>query len=137
MKLRLRSSGAILQISGLLCFSVATVEKGRFRKAQALLRINDAAVSYFRHPTRLNLLGKATVPAPATVSASSHMGFHVVTYGFRSSPWCPKGHYLGRCTVCLGTSAHRSCFDLSKGDQQPDGRVAHNSEASKTSLVSI
>jgi hypothetical protein len=40
MKLRLRSSGAILQISGLLCFSIATVEKGRFRKAQALLRIN-------------------------------------------------------------------------------------------------
>src|ERR1700734_95670 len=130
------------------------------------------------------------------------MGFHVVAYGFQSSPWCPKGHYLGRRTVCLGPSAHRSCFDLSvclspvcpsdwlanpiacasfpaspslfvdsldselryrsgcrggalassstsavrqsfgsfsprgarsKGDQQPDGRVAHNSEASKTS----
>jgi hypothetical protein len=24
-----------------------------------------------------------------------------------------KDHYLGRCTVCLGTSAHRPCFDLS------------------------
>jgi hypothetical protein len=41
------------------------------------------------------------------------MGFYVVAYGFQSSPWCPKGHYLGRCTVCLGTSAHRPCFDLS------------------------
>src|SRR6202042_454526 len=48
-----------------------------------------------------------SVPASATVSASSHMGFHVVAYGFQSSPWCPKGHYLGRRTVCLGTSAHR------------------------------
>jgi hypothetical protein len=25
----------------------------------------------------------------------------------------PKDHCLGRCTVCLGTSAHRPCFDLS------------------------
>src|SRR5436305_7050140 len=41
------------------------------------------------------------------------MGFCVVAYGFQSSPWCPKDHYLGRCTVCLGTSAHRPCFDLS------------------------
>jgi hypothetical protein len=24
-----------------------------------------------------------------------------------------KDHYLGRCTVCLGTSAHRPVFDLS------------------------
>src|SRR5271154_2340254 len=24
-----------------------------------------------------------------------------------------RSHYLGRCTVCLGTSAHRPCFDLS------------------------
>src|ERR1700728_2504022 len=54
-----------------------------------------------------------SVPAPATVSASSHMGFYVVAYGFQSSPWCPKDYYLGRCTVCLGTSAHRPCFDLS------------------------
>jgi hypothetical protein len=54
-----------------------------------------------------------SVPAPAAVSASSHMGFYVVAYGFQSSPWCPKGHYLGRCTVCLGTNAHRPCFDLS------------------------
>jgi hypothetical protein len=23
------------------------------------------------------------------------------------------GHYLGCCTVCSGTSAHRPCFDLS------------------------
>jgi hypothetical protein len=44
---------------------------------------------------------------------SSSYGFGVVTYGFQSSPWCPKGHYLGRCTVCLGTSAYRPCFDLS------------------------
>jgi hypothetical protein len=35
------------------------------------------------------------------------------TWVSMSSPWCPKGHYLGRRTVCLGTSAHRSCFDLS------------------------
>jgi hypothetical protein len=41
------------------------------------------------------------------------MGFYVVACGFQSSPWCPKGHYLGRCTVCLGTSAHWPCFDLS------------------------
>src|SRR3984885_6611715 len=41
------------------------------------------------------------------------MGFHVVAYGFQASPWCPKGHYLGRRTVCLGTNAHRPCFDLS------------------------
>ena len=53
------------------------------------------------------------VPAPATVSASSHMGFYAVAYGFQSSPWCPKDHYLGRCTVCLGTNAHQPCFDLS------------------------
>jgi len=43
----------------------------------------------------------------------SHMGFHVVAYGFQSPWWRPKGQYLGRCTVCLGTSAHRPCFDLS------------------------
>jgi hypothetical protein len=41
------------------------------------------------------------------------MGFHVVAYGFQPPPGCPKGHYLGRCTVCLGTRAHRPCFDLS------------------------
>src|SRR2546423_15273541 len=39
--------------------------------------------------------------------------FDVVAYGFQSSSWYPKGHYLGRCTVCLDTSAHRPCFDLS------------------------
>src|ERR1700761_1736253 len=33
--------------------------------------------------------------------------------GFQSPPGCPKDHYLGRCTVCLGTCAHRPCFDLS------------------------
>jgi hypothetical protein len=33
-------------------------------------------------------------------SASSHMGFYVVAYGFQSV-WCPKGHYLGRCTGLL------------------------------------
>ena len=43
----------------------------------------------------------------------SHMGFHVVAYGFQSPWWRPKGQYLGRCTVCLGTSAHRPCFDPS------------------------
>src|SRR3954453_10800452 len=47
------------------------------------------------------------------VSALSHMGFYVVAYGFQSSSWSPKYHYLGCCTVCLGTSAHRPCFDLS------------------------
>src|SRR5271156_2021385 len=40
------------------------------------------------------------------------MGY-VVAYGFQSASWCPKGHYLGHRTVCLGTSAHRPCFDLS------------------------
>jgi hypothetical protein len=38
---------------------------------------------------------------------------YVVTYGFQSPLWRPKGQYLGRCTVCLGISAHRPCFDLS------------------------
>jgi hypothetical protein len=33
-----------------------------------------------------------------------HMGFCVVAYGFQSSSWCPKGHYLGRCTVCLSST---------------------------------
>jgi len=148
---------------------------------------------------------RTAVPAPATASASSHMGFYVVAYGFQSSPWCPRDHYLGRCTVRLGTSAHRPCFDLSvclqpvclspdsqsdclrffspphpplvdslesklwyrsgcraaalasaaprplgslfgsfsprgarsKGDQQPDGRVAHNQKLFKPLLVSI
>jgi hypothetical protein len=47
------------------------------------------------------------------ICPSSSYGFGVVTYGFQSSPWCPKGHHLGRCTVCLGTSAHRPCFDPS------------------------
>jgi hypothetical protein len=47
------------------------------------------------------------------VSASSHMGFCAVAHGFQSSPWCPNGHYLGHCTVCLGISAHRPCLDLS------------------------
>jgi hypothetical protein len=47
------------------------------------------------------------------VSVLSHMGFRVVAYGFWSSSWCPKDHYLGHRTVCLGTSAHRPCFDLS------------------------
>ena len=51
--------------------------------------------------------------ALATVSTSSHLGFYAVAYGFQSPPWCPKGHYLGCCTVCLVTSAHRPCFDLS------------------------
>ena len=32
---------------------------------------------------------------------------------FQSSSQCPKGHYLGRCMVYLGTSAHRPCLDLS------------------------
>src|SRR5271155_1939201 len=41
------------------------------------------------------------------------MGFWAVAYRFQSSSGCPKDHYLGRCTVCLGTSAHRPCFDLS------------------------
>src|SRR5271169_3389116 len=41
------------------------------------------------------------------------MGFCAVAYRFQSSSWCPKDHYLGHCTVCLGTSAHRPCFDLS------------------------
>src|SRR5271156_2569582 len=41
------------------------------------------------------------------------MGFCAVAYRFQSSSWCPKDLYLGRCTVCLGTSAHRPCFDLS------------------------
>src|SRR5437868_6384482 len=49
----------------------------------------------------------------ATVSTSSHLGFYAVAYGFQSLPWCPKGDYLGCCTVCLVTSAHRPCFDLS------------------------
>jgi hypothetical protein len=47
------------------------------------------------------------------VSMLSHMGFYVVAYGFQSPLGYPKDHYLGRCTVCLGTSAHRPCFDLS------------------------
>jgi hypothetical protein len=42
-----------------------------------------------------------------------HMGFYVVAYGFQSPLGCPKDYYLGCCTVCLGTSAHRPCFDLS------------------------
>src|SRR5271156_6967540 len=41
------------------------------------------------------------------------MGFCAVAHRFQSSSWCPKDHYLGHCTVCLGTSAHRPCFDLS------------------------
>src|SRR2546429_7172237 len=42
------------------------------------------------------------------------MGFGVVAYVFQSSSQCPKAtSYLGRCTVCLGTNAHRPCFDLS------------------------
>src|SRR5436305_5296430 len=53
-----------------------------------------------------------SVSAPARVSAWSHIGY-VVAYGFQSPLWRPKGQYLGRCTVCLGTSAHRPCFDLS------------------------
>src|SRR5271154_5119137 len=56
---------------------------------------------------------RTSVLAPARFSASSHMGFCAVAYRFQSSPWCPKDHYLGHCTVCLGTSAHRPCFDLS------------------------
>ena len=55
---------------------------------------------------------RTSVSAPAMVSALSHMGY-VVAYGFQSPLWRPKGQYLGRCTVCLGTSAHRPCFDLS------------------------
>src|SRR5436309_968558 len=51
--------------------------------------------------------------ALATVSTSSHLGFYAVAYRFQSLPWCPKGHYLVCCTVCLVTSAHRPCFDLS------------------------
>src|SRR5437763_17158988 len=62
---------------------------------------------------------RTSVSAPAMVSALSHIGyvvaygFHVVAYGFQSPLWRPKCQYLGRCTVCLGTSAHRPCFDLS------------------------
>jgi hypothetical protein len=41
------------------------------------------------------------------------LGSGVVAYGFQSPLWRPKGQYLGRCTVYLGTSAHRPCFDLS------------------------
>src|SRR5271163_5113838 len=33
--------------------------------------------------------------------------------GFQSPLQRPKGYYLGRRTACLGTSAHRPCFDLS------------------------
>jgi hypothetical protein len=40
------------------------------------------------------------------VSVLSHIGFS-------HRRGCPKDHYLGRCTVCLGTSAHQPCFDLS------------------------
>src|ERR1700733_4823107 len=53
------------------------------------------------------------VRAPSHSCPSSSYGFGVVTYGFQTSPGCPKDYYLGRCTVCLGTSAHRPCFDLS------------------------
>jgi hypothetical protein len=53
------------------------------------------------------------VRTPSHICPSSSYGFGVVTYGFQSSLWCPKGYYLGRCTVCLGTSAHRPCFDPS------------------------
>jgi hypothetical protein len=56
-----------------------------------------------------DLARQNTVP----ICPSSSYSFGVVTYGFQSLPWCPKGHYLGRCTVCLGTSAHRPCFDPS------------------------
>jgi hypothetical protein len=43
-------------------------------------------------------------------SASSHMGFGVVAYGFQSSSWCPKGQCLGRCTVCLGHQRSSALF---------------------------
>src|SRR5271156_1241837 len=72
------------------------------RTYEDVLRVPSA--SEYRH---------TSVPAPARFSASSHMGFCAVAYRFRSSSWCPKDHYLGRRTACLGTSAHRPCFDLS------------------------
>ena len=38
---------------------------------------------------------------------------HIWVSVFSTRAWRPKGQYLGRCTVCLGVSAHRPCFDLS------------------------
>jgi hypothetical protein len=49
---------------------------------------------------------RTSVPAPPRVSALSHMGF-----SHRRSVL--KATYLGRCTVYLGTSAHRPYFGLS------------------------
>src|SRR5271156_402525 len=60
-------------------------------------------------------------------SCATTYGLRVVTYGscvvtlgyvlshmgFQSPLQRPKGYYLGRRTACLGTSAHRPCFDLS------------------------
>src|SRR3954453_23442664 len=46
-------------------------------------------------------------------SASEHRRTSISAPAMVSALWRPKGQYLGRCTVCLGTSAHRPCFDLS------------------------
>jgi hypothetical protein len=59
-------------------------------------------------------------------SCATTYGLRVVTYGYVLSHWVTCYHiwvfsrrcsvlkaYLGRRTACLGTSAHRPCFDLS------------------------
>src|SRR5271156_6482874 len=46
-------------------------------------------------------------------SCVATLGYVLSHMGFQSPLQRPKGYYLGRCTACLGTSAHRPCFDLS------------------------
>src|ERR1700722_10875859 len=59
-------------------------------------------------------------------SCATTYGLRAITYGYVLSHWVTCYHiwvfscrcsvlkaYLGRRTACLGTSAHRPCFDLS------------------------
>jgi hypothetical protein len=48
----------------------------------------------------------------------------IVAYRFQSSAWCPKGHYLGRCTVYLGTTICSEIIDFC-GPCVPRAQPAH------------